>query len=351
MYGFWWYKPLDVRFPLFLNIQYSNEELHPPHATSEQYDDWRQNKSSDLPVGEHAKPPAHESSPRPPDHLVFGSDVILGVRSQVELKFDQCSSIPPEYKSPLPPLTCNAPGKRWDRMFRNAMADLRHCNILVPLSLVLGSYIEWHRTFQLRPTSGGDPHTKQQLATVWEQVKGPSPVIAHQQLCVRARMIAPRGHIRSRNEPKGGTWILVLLSMLYGGMHAVAWNSHLPTTAERSLWRISSIVAGSCVPTCLLLWHCTRSLGNWLENVGQRLQQRSMLWPAPQKRIGYRLGNFLEVNGVEMVIIPAVIFVITAAVAFFLGRIFLLVESFLSLRSLPKGSFDTVSWSSYWAHL
>jgi len=41
--------------------------------------------------------------------------------------------------------------------------------------------------------------------------------------------------------------------MVYGGAHAAAWNSHLPTPVERLLWRISSIIAGSCVPACLLL--------------------------------------------------------------------------------------------------
>ncbi|KAF8532799.1 hypothetical protein BDD12DRAFT_868376 [Trichophaea hybrida] len=31
-------------------------------------------------------------------------------------------------------------------------------------------------------------------------------------------------------------------------------------------------------------------------------------------------------------------------------RLFLTVESFLSLRSLPEGSFETVPWSNYWPH-
>lgn len=35
------------------------------------------------------------------------------------------------------------------------------------------------------------------------------------------------------------------LCLLYGGLHATAWNSHFPTPIERLLWRISCILIGT----------------------------------------------------------------------------------------------------------
>lgn len=33
------------------------------------------------------------------------------------------------------------------------------------------------------------------------------------------------------------------------------------------------------------------------------------------------------------------------------GRVFLLIEAFISLRSLPEGSFKTTVWEDIWPHL
>jgi predicted ABC-type sugar transport system permease subunit len=58
---------------------------------------------------------------------------------------------------------------------------------------------------------------------------------------------------------------------------------------------------------------------------------------------------------VNQLAIPALVvltgtYVIAGVSAFIFARSFLVVESFISLRSLPKGSFKTVPWSNYWPH-
>ena len=38
-------------------------------------------------------------------------------------------------------------------------------------------------------------------------------------------------------------------------------------------------------------------------------------------------------------------------VAYLFSRAFLVVESFISVRSLPAGAYDTVSWIDNWPHI
>ena len=40
--------------------------------------------------------------------------------------------------------------------------------------------------------------------------------------------------------------VLWLANFLYGGIHAVAWNNHFPSVAEKWLWRASAIYIGFC---------------------------------------------------------------------------------------------------------
>lgn len=106
------------------------------------------------------------------------------------------------------------------------------------------------------------------------------------------------------------------LSLLYGGVHAIVWNAGFPSIAEQRLWRIAScLVGGEGFILALSLWK----------------------------------GASLEVGSRPYVI--TVGFVVVLLVPYLLGRLYLVTESFISVRSLPHGAYDTVAWVNFVPHV
>ena len=134
-------------------------------------------------------------------------------------------------------------------------------------------------------------------------------------LCLRARMMSRYGY--SGDTDRLRYPLLVALPLLYGGAHVAAWNSHFPTEVEGELWRVCAMIATCYVTIALLLSFLIKALSSRVGVVEESVGDCCLL------------GLLL---------------------LFFCARVFLTVESFLSLRSLPQGSFQTVSWSNYWPH-
>jgi hypothetical protein len=107
---------------------------------------------------------------------------------------------------------------------------------------------------------------------------------------------------------------LAVLGALYAGAHAFAWNSHFPTPIERSLWRVSvCIIAGG-------------GIGVWLVVIVSQLETNPafftcylLLWVVP--------------------------------ILYVLARAFIIIEAFISVRSLPAGAYDTISWANFMPHV
>jgi hypothetical protein len=148
------------------------------------------------------------------------------------------------------------------------------------------------------------------------------------------------------------TSITFLLMVLYSLCHAVAWNAHFPTDIERLLWRISSVgaVAGALafgvvdprkINILSLTYHiCTIPLHDLLPGSGY--------WSA-----GPFIGNLIVALLIVLAMVASCVIslvVLVGAALFVLGRVYLIVESLISLRSLPKGSFEAVPWGNYWPH-
>lgn len=107
--------------------------------------------------------------------------------------------------------------------------------------------------------------------------------------------------------------LVLSFALLYSAWHALAWNSHFPTPLERLLWRVSCSILASLH---VLFFLCFLS---------SRLRRffvvfESLLW----------------------FILP---------LSFLFPSVYLVVEAFLSFRSLPEGSYKTVQWSEYWPHI
>ncbi|KIW97414.1 uncharacterized protein Z519_02807 [Cladophialophora bantiana CBS 173.52] len=133
----------------------------------------------------------------------------------------------------------------------------------------------------------------------------------------------------------------ILVHTAYGGVHMAAWNSYFPTSKEKWYWRASCMIIAGMVPlyTILLLMSHKRF---------------SMIPIGPDGDWTARIKiRFLRVI-VKAILAPLIlgyIYVFNALIGgYVLARIFLVVESLISLRKVPIGVYATVSWLNFLPH-
>ena len=126
-------------------------------------------------------------------------------------------------------------------------------------------------------------------------------------------------------QPKNTERLKIVMAMLmpaiYGGVHLTVWKGHFPTNLERILWVTSTLFImvmpflTFCVvfPLSMIDHWWVRRMFNFLDRLFQTLSY---------------LTIFL----------------------YFCARLYLFVEAFASLRSLPLGSYTAISWTSFIPH-
>ena len=109
---------------------------------------------------------------------------------------------------------------------------------------------------------------------------------------------------------------MILVTMVFGGIHCIAWSFAFPSPTEQLLWRISSIAI-----------------------TGTPLAFISAFFIFNQQ---------LHYNPVS-----AILFIAIFLLAFFypVSRILLLVLSLTTLRSLPPSAYQTVQWTTFLPHI
>ena len=116
---------------------------------------------------------------------------------------------------------------------------------------------------------------------------------------------------------------LIALCTTYGAVHMAAWDFVFPSATEKLLWRSS----------CLILLTTPSIL------IGAQFLTFSFNgYDAPRWR--EFVGDFICV-GLLLTLYPA----------FLLSRLYFIVESLLSLRHVPIGVYDVVTWANYIPHL
>ncbi|KAI9697786.1 MAG: hypothetical protein M1836_004462 [Candelina mexicana] len=137
----------------------------------------------------------------------------------------------------------------------------------------------------------------------------------------------------SRRSSLAKLLVIVLVSSSYGGIHLAAWNSFFPTRVERLLWQISSIMS-MAVPVFMIAVYIAGEFG--------------IVFLVPhQSRISQRLGVFRA----RWARRQFTIYIFTGLAVVVPCRLFIVVESYISLRHVPIGVYATVPWSSYVPHL
>ena len=129
--------------------------------------------------------------------------------------------------------------------------------------------------------------------------------------------------------------------LVFGGIHCVAWNFSFVSPQERLVWRICGVILTVSIP---LSWMLTRlTLGIW----------HALFGDTPGDERGNPAIHWTRRNGQCKRMIPPLVqtFHGVGLALYVLARFYLLVEAFLSLRSLPVGCYDTIDWLKFWPHI
>ena len=104
------------------------------------------------------------------------------------------------------------------------------------------------------------------------------------------------------------------------------------------MWRYSCIIIGAVFPVILPLV----VLCSWIDTM---LGSRDTLWRIPG-RLGERIDLLRSaVKGPVFLVLNLTGFIYVCA------RVNIVVEAFISIRSVPLGSFETVDWLRFWPHM
>ncbi|KAI9891057.1 MAG: hypothetical protein M1814_003408 [Vezdaea aestivalis] len=150
-----------------------------------------------------------------------------------------------------------------------------------------------------------------------------------EQLCVPVMGNWPTSNLCSGLSGTIMGSVLWFSSMGYGAIHAAGWNDYFPTTTEKWLWRASAVYLAFSG----LIWLQINALGSLFPKF-------NAFW---DKIMAARAG--LLVN-----LLIGILCTI-CGLAYGFARIYLVVESFISLRQLPISAFETPEWTALIPHL
>ncbi|KAK0670294.1 hypothetical protein QBC41DRAFT_390026 [Cercophora samala] len=131
-----------------------------------------------------------------------------------------------------------------------------------------------------------------------------------------------------------------IASILYGGIHFTARGFAFPTHVEAVLWKVSSI---TMMPTThgVLLVMLARMFMDEFANLRVDPKRHRQEFGIIERTIRHAtaLGSWLSA-------FIAVLMLLAIATA----RVYILVESFISLRAVPLGVYYTPSWIQMMPH-
>ena len=140
--------------------------------------------------------------------------------------------------------------------------------------------------------------------------------------------------------------VLFAVIMAYCCLHFIAWKFFFPTHVERILWHVGciTIVATTFIFLACETYQDGHRLGRW---------QRWYLKLFPKNPVHLARVDTMEKKRREMEFIPfwEVVVMSPVTMVYTLARAYIIVEVFVSLRSLPSGAFNSVNWSNFIPHV
>ena len=149
------------------------------------------------------------------------------------------------------------------------------------------------------------------------------------------------------DQARGSHLGIAIISMLFGLIHCLGWSLIFPSDAERLIWRVSAVII-SALPVLIIFSYSILLFLRFLyknffrkfhDNIGT-LRPNFMGFFV--NWVGIPIHRFrMAIWWIFVILIPIYLF----------ARMVLLVEAFLSLRSLPSGAYSVVNWAEYLPHI
>jgi hypothetical protein len=179
--------------------------------------------------------------------------------------------------------------------------------------------------------------------------------------------------IRGQDGNSWATTGFLILAVVYGGLHGIAWDTKFPSDLQRTLWRAATItIAG---PSALILLsgavtvaflhlrrHLRRSQRSKSTNPESN-SEMSTLPPLPRNAEETEPGACASTNTestlvrrLSAVLVMAAWFVAALSVMCFgvlytAARGYVVFESFRTVFYLPPGAYIAIKWSQYVPHI
>lgn len=156
-------------------------------------------------------------------------------------------------------------------------------------------------------------------------------------------------------------------AIVNGALHATVWNSHFPTSLELFLWRISALGLGA-LPLVVFLgsWkanitpygvrelHKLKFKKGYMPFLAMQAIANTFWWPRRGIKVKIKPDEDLvkdltpDLPTWSQYLICWLSLLNTCA--YMLSILYLTVEAFISMRSLPAGAYSTHSWSNIFPH-
>ncbi|KAL8646207.1 MAG: hypothetical protein Q9210_006268 [Variospora velana] len=178
----------------------------------------------------------------------------------------------------------------------------------------------------------------------------------------------PVRKLRSDYIPSFSLPLMVIcehLVIAYSAIFAAGWNIEFPTQVERLLWRITTMYMlgfgffGGWLFFFIDILFVRKQQRNPASHSALRtIGQSTVGWLVPKPVLAQANERGPTEAGWEDVYFercpkvprPLLVMAATMSVIYFWTRIFVLVEDFVSLRSLPPSAFTTVAWTRNLPH-
>jgi hypothetical protein len=170
--------------------------------------------------------------------------------------------------------------------------------------------------------------------------------------------------IPNDNFPPLTPWthaVLFLFQSAYMSIHIAAWTFHFPTDLERLLWRLSTFYM---VLAVLLYWMVDLYVWRFHPWLNEFVQQKRIskqdiekggvvtTTTTVRRTLRERLRNNSSLHDPTMgVPLRALIPVTTLGIIYCIARAYVIVASWIGLRSLPPSTYETVDWTRIFPHI
>ncbi|THZ14697.1 hypothetical protein D6C91_07176 [Aureobasidium pullulans] len=140
----------------------------------------------------------------------------------------------------------------------------------------------------------------------------------------------------------------VIVAIVYGGLHLLAWNAPFHTRIEETLWKISGISVASIGPMSIA--HAgSLSVTNKLFNYIHFWHIRHWNSPETRSRHPSKVIQFLYVSK-DMVVLIIQFLGVSYLLFYLFARVYLVIECFIEVAYLPDSAFATPVFTRYIPH-